>query len=34
MIGYLEGKIIKKEEERVLVLANQVGYEVLIGPCI
>lgn len=30
MIGYLEGKILKKEEERVLVLANQVGYEVLL----
>ena len=30
MIGYLEGKILKKEEERVLILANQVGYEVLL----
>lgn len=30
MIGYLEGKIIRKEEDRVLVLANQVGYEVLL----
>jgi len=30
MIGYIEGKILKKEEERVLVLANQVGYEVLL----
>ena len=30
MIGYLEGKIFKKEEERVLILANQVGYEVLL----
>jgi Holliday junction DNA helicase RuvA len=30
VIGYLEGKILKKEEERVLILANQVGYEVLL----
>ncbi len=30
MIGYLEGKILKKEEDRLLVLANQVGYEVLL----
>jgi Holliday junction DNA helicase RuvA len=30
VIGYLEGKIFKKEEERVLILANQVGYEVLL----
>ncbi|MFH2218296.1 MAG: Holliday junction branch migration protein RuvA [Pseudomonadota bacterium] len=30
MIGYLEGKLLKKETERVLILANQVGYEVLL----
>ena len=30
MIGYLEGKILKKEEARVLILANQIGYEVLL----
>lgn len=30
MIGYLEGKILQKEEDRVLVLANQIGYEVLL----
>jgi Holliday junction DNA helicase RuvA len=30
VIGYIEGKILKKEAERVLVLANQVGYEVLL----
>ena len=30
MIGYLEGKILKKEEERILILANQIGYEVLL----
>jgi Holliday junction DNA helicase RuvA len=30
MIGYLEGKLIKKGDDRILVLANQVGYEVLL----
>ncbi len=30
MIGYLEGKLIKKEEDRILLLVNQVGYEVLL----
>ncbi len=30
MIGYLEGKLLKKEDERILLLANQVGYEVLL----
>ena len=30
MIGYLEGKILKKEEDRILVLVNQIGYEVLL----
>jgi Holliday junction DNA helicase RuvA len=30
MIGYLEGKILKKEEERILLLAGQVGYEVML----
>ena len=30
MIGYIEGKILKIEDERVLVLANQVGYEILL----
>ena len=30
MIGYLEGKILKKEEDRVLVLVNQLGYEILL----
>ncbi len=28
MIGYLEGKILQKDEERVLVLVHHVGYEV------
>ena len=30
MIGYIEGKILKKEDDRVLVLVNQIGYEVLL----
>ena len=30
MIGYLEGTLLKIEEERILLLANQVGYEVLL----
>jgi len=30
VIGYLEGKLLKKETDRVLVLANQIGYEVIL----
>jgi holliday junction DNA helicase RuvA len=30
MIGYVEGKLLKKNEDRLLVLANQVGYEVMV----
>ncbi len=30
MIGYLEGRLLKKEEERILLLVNQVGYEILL----
>ena len=30
MIGYLEGKLLRKGTDRILVLANQVGYEVLL----
>ena len=30
MIGYLEGKLLKKEDDRILLLANQIGYEVLV----
>lgn len=30
MIGYLEGKLLKKDTDRILLLANQVGYEVLL----
>ena len=30
MIGYLEGTLLKKEADRILLLAGQVGYEVLL----
>ena len=30
MIGYLEGKLLQKEDDRILLLSNQVGYEVLL----
>lgn len=30
MIGYLEGSLLKRDEDRILLLANQVGYEVLL----
>ena len=30
MIGYLEGKLLKVDNDRILLLANQVGYEVLL----
>ncbi|MBU1169776.1 MAG: Holliday junction DNA helicase RuvA [Proteobacteria bacterium] len=30
MIAYLEGKIIKKEEDRIILLVNHVGYEILL----
>lgn len=30
MIGYIEGRLLKMEQERLLLLANQVGYEVLV----
>jgi holliday junction DNA helicase RuvA len=30
MIGYLEGRLLKIEEDRVLLLVHQVGYEILI----
>lgn len=30
MIGYIEGKLLRMEDDRVLVLANQVGYEILL----
>ncbi|PIP35221.1 MAG: Holliday junction DNA helicase RuvA [Desulfobacterales bacterium CG23_combo_of_CG06-09_8_20_14_all_52_9] len=30
MIGYLKGTLLKKEEDRILLLVGQVGYEVLL----
>jgi Holliday junction DNA helicase RuvA len=30
MIGYIEGKLLKKEEDRILLLNNQIGYEILL----
>ncbi len=30
MIGYLEGRLMKKEDDRILLLVNHVGYEVLV----
>lgn len=30
MIGYIQGKILKKYEERILLLANQIGYEIML----
>lgn len=30
MIAYIQGTLIKKDEDRVLVLANQIGYEILL----
>ena len=30
MIGYLEGELLKKDADRILLLVNHVGYEVLL----
>jgi Holliday junction DNA helicase RuvA len=30
VIAYIQGSLIKKDEDRVLVLANQIGYEILL----
>jgi holliday junction DNA helicase RuvA len=30
MIAYLEGRLLRKDDDRVILLANQVGYEVLL----
>lgn len=30
MIGYLEGRLLKKEADRILLLNNQIGYEILL----
>jgi len=34
MISYLKGKLLKQREDRVVILANGVGYEVLIPPIV
>ena len=34
MIGYLEGKLLKKESERILLLANHIGYEIMLPPIV
>jgi Holliday junction DNA helicase RuvA len=30
MIAYIEGRLLKKDDDRILLLANQVGYEILV----
>ena len=30
MIAYLEGSLLRKEKERIILLASQVGYEILV----
>ena len=30
MIRYIEGRLLKKEEDRVVILANGIGYEILL----
>ena len=30
MIGYIEGILLQKNDDRILILANQIGYEVLL----
>jgi len=30
MIRYIEGKLLKKEEDRIVILSNGIGYEVLL----
>ncbi len=34
MIGYLSGRILKKADDRILLLAGAVGYEVLLPPVV
>jgi Holliday junction DNA helicase RuvA len=34
MISYLEGRLLKKEEDRVVILVHGVGYEVLLPPIV
>lgn len=30
MIAYIEGRVLKKDDDRILLLANQVGYEIMV----
>jgi holliday junction DNA helicase RuvA len=30
MIGFLEGRLMKKEQDRILLLVNHIGYEILV----
>jgi holliday junction DNA helicase RuvA len=30
MIGYLEGRLLQKKDEEIILVANQVGYEILV----
>ncbi|RJQ70954.1 MAG: Holliday junction DNA helicase RuvA [Desulfobacteraceae bacterium] len=30
MIAYIEGRLLKKDDDRILLLANQVGYEIMV----
>lgn len=32
MIGYIEGILLQQSEDRLLVLAHQIGYEILVPP--
>jgi Holliday junction DNA helicase RuvA len=34
MIGYLEGKLLKKETERIVLVVNHVGYEIMLPPIV
>jgi Holliday junction DNA helicase RuvA len=34
VIRYIEGKLLKKEDDRLVVLANGVGYEILLPPIV
>jgi Holliday junction DNA helicase RuvA len=34
MIGYLQGTLLKREAERILLLVSQVGYEILLPPTV
>ena len=34
MISYLQGKLLKKENDRVVILTHGVGYEVVLPPVV